>query len=154
MKLTPDEISPITGNLSVFVEWDENVQQYTRLCMESGYHTYDSWKVGDKSIELFELHSPKFIIDSKKIAGDQVWYKVTLLTEGCVLCPEQDNIWIVNSFRNLEENESFNPETMIKKVLIDESGNEQIQVIDSKFEMAFPETSFEAALSEFYKRLS
>ena len=154
MKLNPDEISPITGNLCVFVEYDINSQQDTKLCMESGYHTFESWKIGSEELKRFEDASPEFILKTRFEDGDQIWYKITMFTKDALLCPEDDGRWKVNSFRELSVDETFDPIEMIMQTETDGEGNEIKRVLDEKYASYFSETEFEDAIIEFYKRCS
>ena len=89
MRLVYDEISPWSGELSVMVEFDSVKQDNVKLCMDTGYQTYEKhWKVDSPSIEILEAQQPKIITDTKKIdAGGNVWYKISLVTPLVVLMP-------------------------------------------------------------------
>lgn len=150
MKLNPDELSPITGNLCVFVEWDDNVKEFTKLCMESGYHTYDSWKDGSESVQRFSNQSPNFINESAIVdESGQVWFKITMLTDSTILCSEEDG-WKVNSFRNLLPDES--PGDKIQRISKNILGEEIIQILDENWATNFTKEEFEKATIEFFKR--
>jgi len=96
-KIDYDEISPIGGNKSVFVEWDEGLQDNFKLCMETGYHTYyKSWRVSNKElIQSLEKSMADTVKNSKvTIAtsdGDKVlWYPFTSFNTNAALYPELD----------------------------------------------------------------
>lgn len=153
MRLDYDELSPITGRKTVLKERDENLQEDMFLCMETGYHTYSSWKLGSFNQEEFDKKSPEFIQESKFIdENNQVWYKVTMMTRDVVLCPE-DFGWKVNSFRDLYIDEVPEPH-LLMKVVKNAAGQEFKQVLDDNLAVNFLENQFEDAVIEFHRRCS
>lgn len=156
MRINYDEISPITGNLCVLVEYDEKLGQSMRLCMESGYHTYDGWKKGSSEAELFESNSPEVVKETALYdeKSGLIWYKITMATSDVVLFPDEvanfDSFWKVNSFRDLYEDEE--PGNKVQKITKNIAGEPIIQVLDELEESVFGELEFEKAMLEFYNR--
>ena len=156
MRLNYDEISPITGNLSVMVEPDTTKNQNMKLCMESGYQTFDSWKDGSEIVEKFLSVSPQLIKNTAIIDDNEnVWVKIIMMTPDVVLSPDlkevedrYEQIWKVSSFTLLEE--GVLPEPNIVSVQV---GN-RFKVLDESTSMNFGEFEFEEATLEFYKRVS
>jgi hypothetical protein len=75
IKLDYDEISPITNNLCVIVEaLDNGMNSY--MCMESGFVTNDSLRIGSDMIDIYEEHISQLMRDVKHIDETRglVWY--------------------------------------------------------------------------------
>jgi len=156
MRLNYDEISPITGNMCVMVEPDSTKDQNMKLCMESGYQTFDSWKDGSEIVEKFLSVSPQIIRNTAVVDDNEnVWVKVIMMTPDVVLNPDlkevgdrYEQIWKVSSFTLLEE--GVLPEPNIVSVQV---GN-RFKVLDETTSVEFGELEFEAATLEFYKRVN
>lgn len=156
MRLNYDEISPITGNMCVMVERDETKNQNMRLCMESGYQTFDSWKEGSEIVEKFLSVSPELIKSTKFIDDSgNVWVKIIMMTPEVVLNPdlievdgEVCSIWKVSSFKLLDEGVIPDPKMVTVQV-----GN-RFKVLDDETCSIFGEFDFEDATLEFYARVN
>lgn len=75
IKLEYDEISPITNNLSVIVEaLDNGMNSY--ICMESGFVTNDSLKIGSDMIAIYEEHISQLMRDVRHVDETRglIWY--------------------------------------------------------------------------------
>jgi len=157
MRLNYDEISPITGNMCVMVEHDSTKNQNMRLCMESGYQTFDSWKNGSEIVEKFLSVSPQLIQNTAVIdENDNVWVKIIMMTPDIVLNPDlraredgtYEDVWKVSSFTLLDE--GVLPEPNIVSVQV---GN-RFKVLDESTSMYYGEYDFEEATIEFYRRVN
>tara|TARA_R110000868_G_scaffold9099_9_gene46058 strand:+ start:590 stop:1078 length:489 start_codon:yes stop_codon:yes gene_type:complete len=157
MRLNYDEISPITGNMCVMVEPDSTKNQNMKLCMESGYQTFDSWKDGSEIVDTFLAASPQLIKNTSVVdATGNVWVKIIMMTPDVVLNPDlievegdtYEDIWRVSSFTLLEE--GVLPEPNIVSVQV---GN-RFKVLDESTSVIFKEFEFEEATLEFYKRVN
>lgn len=156
MRLNYDEISPITGNLCVMVEMDSTKNQNMRLCMESGYQTFDSWKEGSEIVEKFLAASPELIKSTKFVdETGNVWVKIIMMTPEVVLNPdlviieeEACPVWKVSSFTLLDEGVIPDPKMVTVQV-----GN-RFKVLDESTCLIFGEYEFEDATLEFYSRVN
>lgn len=142
MRLNYDELSPITGTMSVLVEHEDGVTM--KMCMESGYQTYNSWKIGSEELTAFESSSPDIILDSKFVdeKKGQVWYKTAIFSKGFVLYPDGE-LWKVGKFKEFVEGETvrFEWATMKKE--------DQLFVLDDKNAKIFTDNEFIEAYVEF-----
>ena len=101
IKLEYDEISPLSGNKCVVVEADEETNIESYICMESGYTTSDSLKIGSESVKNYE----KNITDLMKLVkfedeeGGLVWYPSFMQLPGAMLYCKgtsfEDMVWEV-----------------------------------------------------------
>jgi hypothetical protein len=157
MRLNYDEISPITGNMCVLVEPDSTKNQNMKLCMESGYQTFDSWKEGSEIVEKFLSASPILIRNTAVVdESGNVWVKVIMMTPDVVLNPDlrqadgdtYEDIWKVSSFTLLDEGVLPQPNIVSVKV-----GN-RFKVLDESTTKVFAELEFQEAIMEFYKRVN
>ena len=84
MKLDYDEISPITGNLCVITEADEQNNTTSYMCMESGFTTTDAMKIGSDIIEKYEAQLTELMRVSKYEDTERglVWYPAFLQMPG------------------------------------------------------------------------
>lgn len=144
---------PITDRNTVLKDWDSSVNQNMSLCMETGYHTFDSWKEGSEEVANLLSYSPEYIDRTKIIdKHSQVWTKIVIQTPNVVIYPDKDyegnHCWFVNSFRFLNENEELNPSW--PKYEIDG----KIKVLDDSTSTVFGKDEFEAAFIEFHKLCS
>lgn len=147
------EYCPITERDTVLRDWDSSVNQYMSLCMETGYHTFDSWKEGSDEIANLLSYSPDYIDRTKVIdRNNQVWTKIVIQTPNVVLYPDwnenENDFWVVNSFRILNEDEELKPNWPKYEV------DGKIKVLDDSTAAIFEKTEFEAAFIEFHKRCS
>lgn len=139
MKINYDEVSPITGNMSVLVEGD------MKLCMETGYHTYSSWNKTENGHQLFEQGSSEVVVGCSvvdwKNGNSQVWFPITMMTEVDILEPKKTNHhlkWSVNSFRLKKDSDSPELLVMIKNDLTYVINPDEAVLFD-KFEDAYNE---------------
>lgn len=88
MRLNYDEISPFTNKKTILIEYDENAEQNMRLCMTTGYHTFDSWKSDSEEVIRFEMSSIDDVNDLRKDVTGQAWYPILLINREFVLKPE------------------------------------------------------------------
>lgn len=123
LRLSYDEISPITGNKSVLVEQDPFTNDQVKLCMESGYQTYlKNWK--SDNIELIsdlEKQFPEDITKTKIVdSNGNVWYKSYLVSRNVILFPEE-TVWKVallvetDPGSGIDVDIPLTPETTVKK---------------------------------------
>ncbi len=156
MKLNYDEISPITGNKSVMVEYDEDKGQNMKLCMESGYQTFDSWKDGSEIVDKFLSVSPELIRNTALVDDNEnVWVKIIMMTPDIVLAPDirqtedqDDFIWKVSTFKLLEKGQLPEADMVAVKV------GDLYKALDEDTASIFEELDFENATIEFYNRVN
>lgn len=158
MRLNYDEINPFTGRQTVLVEWDENAQQNMKLCMETGYHTFDRWCVdangnpvfGD--LKKFTQYCPDEVYVTHKCDSNGfVWFKIVMQTRDHVLYPWNDGdsqIWKVSSWRFAEDNEIV--DEGVPKIEI--AG--KYKILDNMTSSIYDENAFEDATIEFHRRCS
>jgi hypothetical protein len=84
MKLDYDEKSPITGNLCVIVEADDQTNTTSYMCMESGFTTTDSMKIGSELVEKYEEGLTELMRVSKFEDTERglMWYPAFLQMPG------------------------------------------------------------------------
>ena len=89
MNIEYDDISPITGNKCVVIEADETTGIESRMCMESGYTTSDTFKIDSDNIERYESGITEFMRDRKNIDNElnQIWYPIFMqIATGMLYC--------------------------------------------------------------------
>ena len=90
-----DEISPITGNRTVLIEADPNTAIESRICMESGYTTTETFKIGSQAVTDYETAGlTQFMRDMKYIDESlgTVWYPAFIQMQGTMLyCERLEN---------------------------------------------------------------
>ena len=94
MNIEYDDISPITGNKCVVIEADEKTGIESRMCMESGYTTSDTFKIDSDNIEQYESGITEFMRDRKYIDNElnQIWYPVFMqIATGMLYCEGNAN---------------------------------------------------------------
>ena len=142
MKLTYDEISPITGNKTVLIEYDD-LHGTTKLCMESGYQHLERYVDGSQVCDDFELTCPQIIKQSKFVDGkNKVWYKLIIVTPTLILLPTATQ-WKIVGLRKMNVDEDI---TNSEVTLV--SGDE-VTVLDTMTELVFDK--FQDAIDNFYK---
>ena len=143
-----DELSPFTNNRRVLIEPDADKNDYIKLCMDTGYHTYDiHWKVGSDIIDIVESGLPNIIIDTKRIVGDNVWYRLLLITPFILLTPEYsgDNInWAIYTLKDADPNVDN-----VIMTIEDDEHKPIYRTIDPDTKKVFPENQFEQAMDMF-----
>jgi len=109
-----DEISPITGELSVLVEDDPATGLTSKLCMQSGYTTNEAMISGSAQHQHFLATTPKLLHDLSTIdENGLVWFPITIYTEHGIFFPDGtdvDNwIWRIAPIVNVldEEKEQY-----------------------------------------------
>lgn len=133
IKMNYDEVSPITGNKSVLVEHLPE-GGFTKMCMDTGFHTYSVWTPGAAELEKFEAGVPNIVKETALLDGETglVWYKIIMISDKSWLYPDVDaegtEIWKV-----------VQPTGDIVHSLKNENNRE------------FPEEAFTDALDYFYK---
>lgn len=155
MRLNYDEISPICGLKTVFVEFDEQTNQKLKVCMKTGYHTYDSWKLGSGECERYEQTLPQIVIDTQFVdsATNQVWYKMITIALGWALYPggyDGDYFWKVAKLRKAGDDEEYE----IGVLIPDENGNNILFTVDDDFADMYPEDEYEEAMFKFNEKVS
>lgn len=150
MKLTYDEISPITGNRTVLVEEEEFSGDNVKLCMETGYQTYQfNWRVeNEEIIANLENQFPYNVVDSKFIdPGGNVWYKSFLISPNVLLYPDEKT-WKVAFLVELDPGDGV-------PIQVPTSENTfATKYLDEANSSTFEETKFEDALFEFQRRIT
>jgi len=150
MRITYDDISPFTGNRVVMCENDPDKRDVMKLCMETGYHTYElNWKEGSDVIDIVEKSFPKRIIDSKKITEDgNIWYKLILITPFVMLMPDVtksgDDCWCIFTLKDGNPDEDD-----IVMVVDSVDGDPLYRAIDHDTKKEFPNDKFELAFDAF-----
>ena len=92
-----DEISPITGELSVLVEDDPATGLTSKLCMHSGYTTNEAMISGSAQHEHFLATTPKLLHDLSKVDDNGlVWFPITIYTEHGIFFPDGTTVdnWV------------------------------------------------------------
>jgi hypothetical protein len=152
MRITYDEISPITGNRKVMIEPDPEKLDNIKICMDSGYHTYDAhWKTGSDVIELVERNLPTVIIDNKKECDDgNTWYHLMMITPFVILTPEAssggDIEWVIYSLKPGDPN----TDDIIMILPNETEGSDPIHMtIDNSSRQSFPSDKFELAMDAY-----
>ena len=154
MKLTLDEISPITGRCTVMVEEDPFIGDTVKMCMESGYQTYvGSWKVeNEEVIANIENQFPECVVDSKYIDDNgNIWYRSFLISPNVILYPDREIsddgflkfVWKVTTLTTFDPGAGR----------VFEVGNET-KYLDEVNAMIFNENEFEDALYGFQQLIT
>ena len=92
-----DEISPITGELTVLVEDDPMTGLTSKLCMKSGYTTNEAMKVDSDQHKHFLATTPKLLHDLSKVDDNGiVWFPITIYTEHGIFFPDGTTVdnWV------------------------------------------------------------
>ena len=82
-----DEISPITGNLCVIVEVDEQSNTTSYICMESGYVSNSMFAIDSPSQAQYDATVSQLMRDLKKMDNERklVWYPAFMQTPAGML---------------------------------------------------------------------
>lgn len=154
MRLNYDDVNPFTGKQTVMVEWDENAQQNMKLCMETGYHTFDKWIVDIDGNPLFDdlknftrICPDEVHVTAKCDLSGQVWFKIVMQTRDHVLYPDSET-WVVSTWRFVEDDETI--DEGVPRIEVDG----KFKILDNKTSTIFKEDEFEDATIEFHKRCS
>jgi hypothetical protein len=150
LNLDYDEISPITGEKCVLVEPDEQTGEESRLCMQSGYTTKESWKTDSEAVEAYESHITTLMYNLRYIdTGRGVnWYPATMTMPMAILYPAGDSAdnwrWQVSKIVDIIGEERT-------KYPVPGRENEYFtQRIDVENAINFESTDFISALDYFY----
>jgi hypothetical protein len=155
MRIVYDEISPITGEMTVLVEPDLNRDDRVKLCMKSGYQTYERlWKQDSPVIDILEQQFPMLVTESKIIdAKGNVWYKVINITQNVVLLPDlEDNKPVWRLINLMPVDASTDVSSAVTLVVQDEAGNQVLKVLDPTSSEVFDDLDFETAYGAFMAR--
>lgn len=96
LRLDYDEISPITGEKTVLVEYDSLLNDTIKLCMKTGYQTYlNTWKADSPELMNYEMQLPSETVITKFVDSNKnVWYRITMQSPHVLLYCE-NNTWKV-----------------------------------------------------------
>lgn len=113
MRIDYDEISPITGNKSVFVEpVDDQHTVISKICMDSGYTTLNTYHDDNEHFSDLEEKFPQISIANKfKDQFGFYWYPMMTAANYVLLMPEPINVevndtdfcWVVGTMYNPAE---------------------------------------------------
>ena len=151
MKLEFDANSPMTGNKTVLVESDENTNIESRLCVETGYTTKDTWKVGSEAVAEVEKTMPGLVVDTKYTDTElnQYWYLFNMTTPFGSIYPYSKEkgtwYWIVTPVVDVK------PEDKEKYPVPGQPGEFYESRLAIELSHAFPKDHFEEALDSFYQ---
>jgi hypothetical protein len=150
MKKTYDELSPITGNMSVLVDRDESTGMISKMCIESGYTTNSFLVEGSKTMEQLRTTIPRIAYNLKFVDDkNNVWIPTMQSTEFSSMYPFEDPnnpndfIWRITPIKKLSEEESKkypNP---------DKPGEFMDSYIDFENSKDFPKEDFAKAFEFF-----
>lgn len=151
MKLEYDETSPITGNLCVIVESDEQTDITSYMCMETGFTTTDKMQMGSDLVTRYESQLTELMRASKFEDKERglMWYPAFLQMPGIgMLYPSgtsrEDIKWEVCKVVMLLGEERKNYPVPGKE---DEYYTSRLDVENAE---KFEGTEFEKALDRFY----
>tara|TARA_R110000822_G_scaffold128195_7_gene263904 strand:- start:260 stop:793 length:534 start_codon:yes stop_codon:yes gene_type:complete len=149
MRTGYDADSPFTGNRSVMSEPDPSKEDILKLCMDTGYHTYElNWKTGSDVLTLVEETLPQQIVDSKREVNDgNTWYKMMLVTPFVMLIPETiDDVdkWIIYT---LKEGDPTKDEIVMTVPNVD--GDPLYRTIDVQTRQVFDADKYSDAMNAF-----
>ena len=87
MKIDNTEISPFTGQKSVVIETENNIE--TRICMDTGFTTNTSYKIGSIDIQKFEETTSELIrsLRFEDTNLGQYWYPTTVMFSTGIIYP-------------------------------------------------------------------
>ena len=87
MRLSYDEISPITGRLSVLREFDPTTDSNFKICMESGYQSNEFWDENSDFLSKMGSTFPEYILKNKKVFDGKVWLPAMMINTHAILLP-------------------------------------------------------------------
>ncbi len=150
LNLDYDEISPITGEKCVLVEPDDQTGEESRLCMQSGYTTKESWKTDSDVTEAYESHITALMYNLRYIDTERGvnWYPATMTMPMAILYPAGESIdnwrWEVSTIVDIIGDDRI-------KYPIPGRENEYFtRRIDIENAKTFEKTDFISALDYFY----
>lgn len=149
MRLVYDEVSPFTGKRSVMIEPDAEAKDFLKICMDTGYHTYqEKWKTGSEYIENVENTFPNVVLSTKRECDDgNTWYRIVLLTPFVMLVPEEENddfVWCIYTLKNADPKKD-----QVVMEVEDVEGNPLYRCVDMDTRKVFPDNEFSLAMDAF-----
>lgn len=115
LKTTADELSPITGKKTVYIDVDPATGLTSKLCMETGYSTNSFMVAGSQTVKDLKEAMPKVAV--KGMIEDSmgyVWVPMANSTEKSTIYPfavdeDSDTFeWVVSPIKKLSEEEKVN----------------------------------------------
>jgi len=147
-----DELSPITGELSVLIE--DNF----RLDLATGYQNLKDQWLTDKPEVLKEIESslPDYIVRMKFIDTEtkNVWYPMVSFKHTAALYPIDSKtdgyIWVISKVSKIENEDEIKTHATIN-LPIKIAGKDQIGIfkIENELLMAFKKNEFELAYEQY-----
>jgi hypothetical protein len=154
LRLEFDSISPVTGELSVIEEVDENTGKTAYICMQSGWATNESLLIDSELVTTYESSMPQLIIDSKVIDHQRglVWYPTSIQTPVAILYPYgetvSDLVWVVAEIIELTDAEKQ------KYPLLNQDNTYYDSMLDIDNAKTYSKLEFEQALDQLYYLLA
>tara|TARA_R110000851_G_scaffold33816_1_gene90195 strand:+ start:2887 stop:3408 length:522 start_codon:yes stop_codon:yes gene_type:complete len=152
LKLDYDETSPITGNVCVIVEADENTGAEHRMCMESGFVTRTSLVFNSEACIKHEEGCTELMKKLKLVDKEvnSVWYPTFMQMPGGMLYCDgngttpDDYCWKIAKVIEIVGDER------LKYPLPGVEGEYYTSKLDVDNALVFSNTEFEEALDKFY----
>lgn len=144
-----DEISPITKELTVLVETDQDTGLTSKLCMVSGYSTNDALQSGSSAHEEFVSRVPK-LLQNLCIVDDNnfVWFPITIYMSHGILFPdgtdEQNWVWRIAPIVDVE------PAEAEQYPILDKPGEFYSQRLAIEQSIWYQNDQFDEAFAKFY----
>jgi len=153
VKAEYDSKSPITDNLCVLEEADENTGLISYMCMETGWTTADHMKIGSEAVEAFEKGISELMKDCRVEDDDRglVWYPAFLQMPGAMLYCAGESAetlrWEVAGLVDIigEEREKY--------PIPGRTGEYYTSRLDVENALTFDKSDFELALDELYNKV-
>lgn len=138
LKASYDEVSPISGELTVLVEpLDESKKVFQKMCVSSGFFTQTNWKVESDEVANYMENITQHNIDNCIIAEDGlVWFPYAISTSKATLYAH-------------EQEGSFKWFVMPVEQEVNED-NQVIQKIGNTNSKVFEKDQFPNALNHFF----
>ena len=141
--LSYDEISPFTQKKTVMIEEHPDANDRVKMCMGTGYHTYQSsWVEGSEFIARYEATIPQNIIDTKTVVDGNVWYKMYITHPFATLQPELVDdqwVWAFYMMRSMTADEPY--------TFSFEEAPDIHRGPDDETRVEYPEADFESAFA-------
>jgi hypothetical protein len=153
MNLEYDAISPITGNECVVIEADEKTGIESRMCMESGYTTSDTFKIDSEDVKQYETGITKFMCDKKYIDEElqQIWYPIFMRLPGGMLYCEQDSNSILKDLQwKVAKVVDIIAEERLKYPIPGKSDEYYTSRLDVENAITYTKYDFSSALNDLY----
>lgn len=154
MYLLYDEISPISLERRVMVEYEESVGDHMMLCMDSGYVTYRNiWNEDSPIHEAMRKSMPDNIWDTREVYNGRVWYKMSFADSVIHFKPEiidGEEYWCIYPLTNGLETDP-DVKCVINILLNDDADNPDTvylyRVFDTENVVRFSILEFEKAFN-------